>query len=283
MKDSVINFIDKTNNKLEKYKVFIFIRNIINDIFKYQIIDISAQTAFFFTLSFFPIILFLVTILLNLPIDIASFVNDINEILPSYFDPIIKSNPEVNYYFLSVSFVTLMWSASTVVYVIGKNINLIYHQKKARNSIVQRFWSLIINFIFVSALLLLMIFMSIINLLVKFLLTLIPINFYYINLIISSFVFPFAILIIFLIIYYFSLPKPKKIKDFLLGSIVSTFLLMISFYVFNIYLIKFNPFTSYGVLSTVIIILIYFYITSFIIFLGAIINKSFAKWRNNEN
>ncbi len=283
MKDSVINFIDKTNNKLEKYKVFIFIRNIINDIFKYQIIDISAQTAFFFTLSFFPIILFLVTILLNLPIDIASFVNDINEILPSYFDPIIKSNPEVNYYFLSVSFVTLMWSASTVVYVIGKNINLIYHQKKARNSIVQRFWSLIINFIFVSALLLLMIFMSIINLLVKFLLTLIPINFYYINLIISSFVFPFAILIIFLIIYYFSLPKPKKIKDFLLGSIVSTFLLMISFYVFNIYLIKFNPFTSYGVLSTVIIILIYFYITSFIIFLGAIINKSFTKWSNNEN
>ncbi len=283
MKDSVINFIDKTNNKLEKYKVFIFIRNIIDDIFKYQIIDISAQTAFFFTLSFFPIILFLLTILLNLPIDVASFVNDINEILPSYFDPIIKSKPEVNYYFLSVSFVTLMWSASTVVYIIGKNINLIYHQKKARNSIVQRFWSLIINFIFVSALLLLMIFISIINLLVKFLLTLIPINLYYINLVISSFVFPFAILIIFLIIYYFSLPKPKKIKDFLLGSLVSTILLMISFYVFNIYLIKFNPFTSYGVLSTVIIILIYFYITSFIIFLGAIINKSFAKWRNNEN
>ncbi len=283
MKDSVINFIDKTNNKLEKYKVFIFIRNIIDDIFKYQIIDISAQTAFFFTLSFFPIILFLLTILLNLPIDVSSFVNDINEILPSYFDPIIKSKPEVNYYFLSVSFVTLMWSASTVVYIIGKNINLIYHQKKARNSIVQRFWSLIINFIFVSALLLLMIFISIINLLVKFLLTLIPINLYYINLVISSFVFPFAILIIFLIIYYFSLPKPKKIKDFLLGSLVSTILLMISFYVFNIYLIKFNPFTSYGVLSTVIIILIYFYITSFIIFLGAIINKSFAKWRNNEN
>ncbi len=283
MKDSVINFIDKTNNKLEKYKVFIFIRNIIDDIFKYQIIDISAQTAFFFTLSFFPIILFLLTILLNLPIDVASFVNDINEILPSYFDPIIKSKPEVNYYFLSVSFVTLMWSASTVVYIIGKNINLIYHQKKARNSIVQRFWSLIINFIFVSALLLLMIFISIINLLVKFLLTLIPINLYYINLVISSFVFPFAILIIFLIIYYFSLPKPKKIKDFLLGSLVSTILLMISFYVFNIYLIKFNPFTSYGVLSTVIIILIYFYITSFIIFLGAIINKSFTKWSNNEN
>ncbi len=283
MKDFAINFIDRTNNKLEKYEAFIFIKNIINDIFKYQIIDISAQTAFFFTLSFFPIILFLLTILLNLPIDISSFVKDINEILPSYFDPIIKSKPKVNYYFLSVSFVTLMWSASTVVYIIVKNINKIYHKEKVRNSILQRLWSLIINFIFVSALLLLMIFITIINLLVKFLLTLLPINLYYINLIISSFIFPFAILIIFFIIYYFSIPKPKKIKEFFLGSIVSTALLMISFYVFNIYLIKFNPFTSYGILSTVIIILIYFYITSFIIFLGAIINKSFAKWRHHEN
>ncbi len=283
MKDLAINFIDKTNDKLEKYEAFIFIKNIVNDIFKYQIIDISAQTAFFFTLSFFPIILFLLTILLNIPFDITSLVKDVNEILPSYFDPIIKSKPEVNYYFLSISFITLMWSASTVVYVIGKNINKIYHQKKKRNSIVQRFWSLIINFIFVSFLLLVMIFMSIINLLVKFLLTLIPINLYYINLIISSFIFPFTILIIFLIIYYFSLPNPKKIKDFLLGSIISTGLLIFSFYIFNIFLIKFNPFTSYGVLSTVIIILFYFYITSFIIFLGAIINKSFVKWRHHEN
>ncbi len=279
LKENIINTID---NKIMKYDIFIFIKNIIQDIFKYQIIDISAQTAFFFTLSFFPIILFLLTILLNLPIDISAFLQKINDILPSYFLPITKSKPEVNYYFLSISFLTLMWSASTVVYIINKNINKIYNHKKLRNSIVQRFWSLIMNFLFVSSLLLIMISVSLINFLLNFLLGFLPINLYYINLIISVFVFPFALLIMFFIIYYFSVPKPKKIRDFLLGSISSTILIIISFYIFNFYLIKFNPFTSYGILSTVIILLFYFYITSFIIFLGAIINKSFVKWRNNE-
>ncbi len=274
--------ITELKNKTINSNIFIFIKNIIKDIFNYQIIDISAQTAFFFTLSFFPIILFLLTILLSIPIDMSSFFDSLNQIIPSYLDPIINSKPKVNYYFLSISFLTLMWSASTVVYVINKNINKIYNQKKLRNSIVQRFWSLVMNFLFVSFLLLLMIFISIINFFVKFLLAFIPINIYYINLFISTFIFPFTLLIIFLIIYYFSIPKPKKIKDFLVGSITSTILIIISFYIFNFYLIKFNPFTSYGILSTVIILLFYFYITSFIIFLGSIINKNFYKWRQNE-
>ncbi len=282
MKELTQKYITKVYNKIMQYNVFIFIKNIIKDIFKYQIVDISAQTAFFFTLSFFPIILFLLTILLNLPIDVSAYLNSLNEMIPSYLDPLINSKPEVNYYFLSISFLTLMWSASTVVYIISKNINTIYHQKKLRNSIVQRLWSLVMNLLFVSSFLLLMIFISIINILVKFLLAFLPVNLYYINLFISSFILPLALLIIFLIIYYFSIPKPKKIKDFMVGAITSTTLLIISFYIFNIFIIKFNPFTSYGILSTVIIILIYFYITSFIIFLGAIINKSFAKWRKNE-
>lgn len=262
--------------------LFYFIKTSILDVFEYQLFDISAQTAFFFVLSFFPLILFILTFILSIPFDSTNFLLSVQDKIPNYLNPILSTPIKINPYLISISFLMLMWSSSTIIYVVNKNINKIYHSHTLRNNVIQRLWSLLINILFISLILLVMITSSIFNYLSKELVELLPLSFSNINVIINSILFPAFIFIFFLIIYYFSIPRPKKIQNFLLGSLVSTILIFIAFFIFNIVLITLNLFSSYGIVSTLIILLLYFYITSFIIFLGAIINKNFNMWGKYE-
>jgi len=79
------------------------------------------------------------------------------------------------------------------------------------------------------------------------------------------------------ILYYFGPAKRKHFKFFSPGSIITTLLLILTSYGFSIYLQYFSTYNKiYGSIGTVMVVMLWFYINSYILLLGFDINASIA-------
>ena len=79
------------------------------------------------------------------------------------------------------------------------------------------------------------------------------------------------------ILYYFGPAKRKHFKFFSPGSILTTVLLIITSYGFSIYLQYFSTYNKiYGSIGTVMIVMLWFYLNSYILLLGFDVNASIA-------
>jgi len=79
------------------------------------------------------------------------------------------------------------------------------------------------------------------------------------------------------ILYYFGPTKRKHFKFFSPGSILTTVLLIITSYGFSIYLQYFSTYNKiYGSIGTVMIVMLWFYLNSYILLLGFDVNASIA-------
>jgi len=96
--------------------------------------------------------------------------------------------------------------------------------------------------------------------------------FYVVNLILTFII----ITIIFLVIFKV-LPDAKiQWKDVLVGSLVASFLFMIGKFVISYYISKANITSTYGAAGSLVVILLWVYYSSIILFFGAEISKAYA-------
>ncbi len=91
------------------------------------------------------------------------------------------------------------------------------------------------------------------------------------------FLFSWAVLtIIFAMIYAYVPSKKLRFKVQLPGAAFSAVLWSAASYVFSIYVDNYNGFGTYGSLTTVIIIMLWFYLLMYILMIGAHINRYFG-------
>ncbi len=77
------------------------------------------------------------------------------------------------------------------------------------------------------------------------------------------------------ILYYFGTKEGKKIKFFSPGAIMSTLLIIVNFKLFGIYVSKFAKYNElYGIIGTVLIIMLFIWLNSIILLLGYELNTS---------
>ncbi len=273
---------EKLNN------IYYFIITVINNIIKYEVLDDSAQTAYFFMLSFLPSILVFINILPLLPFKFTPIIDAIKSTVPDYILTIINEvlknyKQDINYTIIILSILLLIFSSSKTIAIIIKKLNTIYDIEIKRSFFVRRIFSMFLNFLFLFVVFFFLILISIlhnISNLKKFFISFSTI-FKKTNLFIDLLYFlllPLLIFIIISLLYYFALPSFKqkkriKYKYHIIGSIVSTILLIISFYLLNFYFSNISLTLSYGIIGSTIVLLFYFYVTAFLIFLGAVINK----------
>jgi len=90
----------------------------------------------------------------------------------------------------------------------------------------------------------------------------------------------FTLLVSISLIYYLGTKEGKKVKFFSAGAMMSTLLIIVNFKIFGIYVSKFSKYNElYGIIGTVLIIMLFIWLNSIILLLGYELNTSILELR----
>lgn len=251
---------------------------------------LSAQLAYFFLLSLFPLLIFIFTLLPYLPIPYPDILGSIREFAPPQTMDLIEKN--VNHVMnnrngglLSFGVIGTIWSASNGIHALVRAFNKAYNVNESRSFIVSRGMAIVLTigmiFVFIVAVLLpifgreIGIFLfSYLGFKLEFLRI-----WEMLRLVVSA-------LILFLIFtgLYWIAPNVKlRCRSAFPGAGFATVGWILSSYALSFYVSKFNNFSlTYGSIGAIIVLLIWLYISGFIIIIGGEINAFYSE-KNKSN
>ncbi|MEH7251137.1 YihY/virulence factor BrkB family protein [Neobacillus niacini] len=245
----------------------------------------SAQLAYFFLLSLFPLLIFIFTLMPYLQIPYHDILGSIREFAPPQTMELIEKN--VNYVMnnrngglLSIGIIGTMWSASNGIHALVRAFNKAYNVKESRSFIVSRGMAILLTFgmilVFIVAVLL-PIFGREIGV---FLFSYLGFKSEFLQiwdmlrLVVSA-------LILFLIFtgLYWIAPNVKiRCRSAFPGAAFATVGWILSSYALSYYVGNFGNFSlTYGSIGAIIVLLIWLYISGFIIIIGGEINAFYSE------
>lgn len=255
-----------------------------------DVMGMSAQLAYFFLLSIFPFLLFLVTLLGYLPIESDAVLNFLDTYLPEEVSSMLESNLQSlltnqSGGLLSISIIGAIWSASKGVNALTQAFNKAYKVEEDRSFIVSRAISIgltIALVLTIAVALLLPIFGKAIG---EFVFSFVNLSDGFVQ-VWNTLRWTLSSLILFIVLYvlYTLAPNKKiKIREAFWGVIFATFSWQIASLGFSYYVSTLGNFSAtYGSLGTVIVLMLWFYLSGIIIMLGGIINAVLIKKHNEE-
>jgi len=244
----------------------------------------AAQAAFFIILSFFPFVMFLLTLLNYLPVspeDLQVVISDIfpgavSNILKTIFAELIEKSSGT---LLSVTVVAALWSASRGMLALVRGLNAVYQHKETRNYFLIRSLSVLYTLGFTVLLIATMVLLVFGNQLYEFIITKLPSlgDFALIIMSLRSLV-TVSVLTLFFLFMYLVIPNRKScfIKE-LPGAIFTAGGWLGFSFLFSIYIDHIKNFTyTYGSLTTLAICMLWLYFCMYLLFVGAEINMLLA-------
>ncbi len=255
-----------------------------------DVLGMSSQLAYFFLLSIFPFLLFLATLLGYLPIESDAVLDFLNKYLPGEVSSMLESNLESlltnqSGGLLSISIIGAIWSASKGVNALTQAFNKAYRVEEDRSFIVSRLISVgltIALVITIAVSLLLPIFGKAIG---EFVFSFVNLSDSFTQ-IWNTLRWTISSVILFIVLYvlYILAPNKKiKFREAFWGAVFATISWQIASLAFSYYVSTLGNFSAtYGSLGTVIILMLWFYLTGIVIMLGGIINAILAKRRNEK-
>jgi len=257
-----------------------------------DVFGLAAQLAYFFLLSLFPFLLFLITLLGYLPIDEQVLMDFIEMYAPAEIMELINTNisqlvQAQNGSLLSLGIIGTLWSASNGVNAITKAFNRAYEVEEDRSFFIARLIAIIMTIAMIGVIaiaFLLPIFGEMIGV---YIFSFFGLSDDFINVwntlrwAISSIVF----FIVLLALYTLTPNVRIKVKNTLLGSLFATISWQLVSLGFSYYVSTIGDYSAtYGSLGAVIILMIWFYISGIIIITGGVINaviRSYALLNKN--
>ncbi|SFK21490.1 membrane protein [Halobacillus dabanensis] len=250
----------------------------------------AAQLAYFFLLSLFPFMIFLLTLLGYLHIDenrVLAFVSTYAP--PETFDMITSNVSSLlrseNGSLLSIGLVGTLWAASNGVNAIMRAFNRAHDVEENRSFIVSRLIAIILTIAMILVIAIAFLLPVLGHTIGVYLFSFFGLSESFLSLwnglrwVISSIIF----FIVLSFLYVTAPNKRLKYRDTVAGAVFATFSwqlvsLMFSFYVGNLG----NFSATYGSLGGVIVLMIWFYISGIVIILGGEIN-AMAHHRRTED
>ncbi|MRH44614.1 YihY family inner membrane protein [Aquibacillus halophilus] len=258
--------------------------NFVKQLFKRMMDDdvfgLSAQLSYFFLLSLFPFMLFLVTLLGFLPLPEVDIMNFIEDYAPAETATLINENvnmivTERNGGLLSIGLIGTLWSASNGINAIMRAFNAAYNVEENRSFVISRLIAIVLTIAMLIVIIiafLLPIFgkaigvylFSFFGLSEGFLQTWNTLRW-----VISSVVF----FLVLLALYILAPNKKVNIKNVAIGAIFATICWQLVSLLFSYYVNTIGNYSAmYGSLGGVIVLMIWFYISGIIIITGGEIN-----------
>ncbi|GGH78150.1 membrane protein [Pullulanibacillus pueri] len=274
----------------KRHRIFGFLKYLIKCIFEDRVFDLAAQLAYFFMLSLFPLLIFTFSILPYFGITSEQILPFIGRFAPPELRSIIHDNLNtvLNKHsgILSFSVIATIWPMSTAINAIIRVLNRAYDVKESRSYIVSRALAILLT----VAMIFVLIIALALNVFGPALGKMIfghfnvPINlvnlFDHIRLIFSFIV----IIAVFAGIYLFAPNKRLKGSDVIIGAIFAAVLWQVVSFAFSYYVKEFNSYSAtYGTLGAIIVLMVWFYLTGFILILGGEINAALTLRRKDKN
>lgn len=277
------NYIDKVKNK----KTFIFFDKLIYRIINHDTFSYGGSLSYFLILSIFPFLISLINAINFSGLLNPDYIFSLIKVLPTEVQNIVSNflveiQNSSSGSFFTISFVVGLFTASTAVFKLINIINLSYGFAEKRGFIKLRLLALFFTIALITMFFLLIftqIFGEIIYVNVMKYLGIKNEFFDKMWRIAKNAIPILYMLITFVLLYKFSPSKSSEnmvtFKGVLPGAVFSTIGVIIASIVFGFYVTNFGKYSiTYGSLGGIIIFLVWLYLLSIIILIGAEINST---------
>lgn len=282
--ETVMNFYDDVQEgDLDKFDVTTtqgFWKDLLIRIKKIDVTGLASQLAFFFLLSLFPLLIFVITLLPFLNIDDAQIFLYIREYAPSSVAILIEDTlAEIlanrNGSLLSVGALATIWSASKGMNALTKALNLSYYTAETRSFIVTRALSLVFTVLLIVVFLIALIlpvFGKQIGILAFSVLGLEQ-DFLAIWQSLRWGIPPVLIFFVFVTVYWLVPNVKLRWKGVVPGAAFATIGWILTSLVFSFYVGNFGNFShTYGSIGAIIVLMMWLYFSGIILMLGGQLN-----------
>ncbi len=266
-------------------EMYLHTRTICKKVGKDNVSVFSAQAAFFIILAFFPFIMFLLTLVQYLPIGESVMLRTFTDIMPKAINPYIvlivsEVYDHATTTITSVTAITALWSASKGFLGLVRGLNSVYGISETRNYIKLRlmsaFYTLGFTILLIITLLILVFGRPIYVWVENWHPELINIA-----LVIISFRTAVAMLLLtsYFVLIFLVIPNRKtRLLAELPGALIAAAGWLIFSFGFSFYIDHMGGFSStYGSLTAIILLMLWFYFCMYILFIGAEFNVYLAE------
>ena len=264
------------------YRLYYIFRDFSWQMTKKNIAAFAASTAFFLFLSMIPLLMALCAILPYTALTEDNLINAIMRFTPDAMNGMVISVVS-DVYARSAGTVTVfaivtVWSASKAMLALIYGLNEVNDFEEKRNYFVIRFIACIYTVIILAAMILALFVMVFGNVIVDLLLVDFPPLHIFMQFIMHfRFLLSWGVLtFIFALIYAFVPGSKMRFKRQIPGAAFAAVLWSAASYVFSVYVDNFNGFGTYGGLTTVVVLMFWFYLLMYILLIGAHINRYFG-------
>ncbi|WP_415273462.1 YihY family inner membrane protein [Bacillus siamensis] len=245
----------------------------------------SAELAYFFLLSLFPLMIFMLTLTAYLPISAEDVLGAVDQYAPDSAMSMVKSITEQTLNkrsggLLSFGIIAVIWSASNGMNAIVRAFNHAYEVEENRSFIIIRLTSIFLTIAMVVTILialLLPVFGREIGLLAADFIGA-PGLFLQVWSVVRWGISPLILLIVFTALYIFAPNKRLSLRFVLPGAVFAAAGWIIVSMLFSYYVGTFaNYSATYGSIGGIIVLMIWFYLTGTLLILGGEINALLHK------
>lgn len=240
----------------------------------------SAQAAFYVLISFFPFLMFLLTLIQYLPLTEENVISMLIKVFPSSVSPLVinvvtevfnKASGTV----ISITAISALWSSSKGILSVIRGLNAVYGIRESRGYIKVRLLATAYTLVFAIMILVSLVILVFGNQLYLWIENKFPILTDLALLIISlrTFVGLLVLTLLFLLIYT-KIPN-RKVAFYkeLPGAIISATGWMGFSYLFSFYIDNMSNYANmYGSLTAIVLFMLWFYFCMYILFIGGEIN-----------
>ncbi len=254
---------------------------------KHEISASSAQLAYYFLLSFLPLLIFIVTVISYFPISIETYLNKLSAIIPGNVFEIIKEVIEGvikkrNSSFLSFSIISTFWIASKGMNSIIKGLNKAYEVEESRKFWKVRAISILFTILVITIILFLFLLLIFGQIIIKFVGNKIEMqtNLYFV--LYLRYIIMYSVMTFIFATLYKSLPNCKLTwKEVIPGATFSAIGWSFASLGFSYYTNNFRNFSKvYGSIGGGIVLLTWLFISGMVILIGGEINAIIKTERN---
>lgn len=271
-------------------KIKSFFKQLFHRITEDDIFGLAAQLAFFFLLSLFPFLLFLITLIGYLPLDERVVTEFIGTYAPGQIMDLIHDNigqlvNNQNGGLLSLSVIGTLWSASNGIKAIMKAFNRAYEVDEDRSFVFGRLIAIVLTIAMVLVICVAFVLPIFGKMFGEYFFSFFGYSDEFIQFwtmmrwVVSSIIF----FVVLTLLYKLA---PNKHIDFIQaiwGAIFATIGWQLVSLAFSFYVSTIGNYSAmYGSLGAVIILMIWFYLSGIIIIIGGVINAVIMQMKQKE-
>ncbi len=250
--------------------------------------NLACQVSFRFILGLFPFLLFIITILTTISIDMTLLSPNVDalpdftvQVLQLFVSDITKTGTPVA--LISTTFIVAIYSSSKAFKTVIEAVNKIYFGE-IRLPLVRRYvLSIAFVFLFLFLVILPLFYYVFADAIWGLINLFFPIDVQPLSITnsILLFICMFTYLtVLVMLMYGLSLGKNVKLRTTFTGALFCVFSWWLSTFGFNIYVTQFSNYSKiYGSIGTIIIFLLWINIMTLMLMVGALINKQIYEYR----